>query len=82
VFRLEKPKVKKKAVLVGTAVSTLNVSLSTLHVLGVGMLTLHAETPVIGVRYIKTRRSRWSRGLRYRPVTARLLQSRVRIRQG
>ena len=56
VFRLVKPTVKKKAVLVGTAVSTSNVSLITLHVSGVGMLTLHAETPVIGVtkvRYIQ-----------------------------
>jgi len=36
--------------------STSNVSLITLHVSGVGMLTLHAETPVIGVtkvRYIQ-----------------------------
>jgi hypothetical protein len=46
---LETPTLKKIAVLVGTAVSTSNVTLITLHVSGVGMLTLHAETPVIGV---------------------------------
>ena len=53
VFRLETPALKKRAVLVGTAVSTSNVSIITLHVSGVGMLTLHAETPVIGVTKVK-----------------------------
>ena len=39
------------------------------------------ESEPFCVRYINTRRSRCSRGLRRRPVAARLLESRVRIPQ-
>jgi hypothetical protein len=53
VFTLETPTLKKRAVLVGTAMSTSNVSLITLYVSGVGMLTLLAETPVIGVTKVR-----------------------------
>lgn len=52
-FRLETPTLKKRAVLVGTAVSASNVSLITLHVSGVEMLILHAETPVIDVTKVR-----------------------------